>query len=116
LWCHQADEEPPVVPAMGVQQRRCPKTSFLTSLPPAPIGMAIALTSLVHTRMEVLVESSIRLHDHYSDWVLPAQPSERSARYDRPDTGAYLIVIALLSLGIWAGIWAAASLASAVLG
>ena len=59
-----------------------------------------------------LVDSNIRLQHAYSvnDWRLPAP-------YDRADTGADLIVISLLSLGLWAGIWAVvASLAAAVLG
>ena len=62
------------------------------------------------------MESKIRLHGDYSIWTLPAEPSERRALYDRLGTGTYLTVISLLSLGIWAGIWAAvASLASAAL-
>ena len=52
------------------------------------------------------MDSKIRSHVGYSDWTLTTEPSERRAPYDRPDTGAYLIVILLLSLGIWAGIWA----------
>jgi hypothetical protein len=47
---------------------------------------------------------------------LPAQPFEKPSPYDRPDIGAFLIATLLLSLGLWAAIWAAvASLASAVL-
>jgi hypothetical protein len=67
--------------------------------------------------MEGLVNSKIRSHVGYSDWSLPTEPSERRIPYDRPDTGAYLIVISLLSLGIWAVIWGGvASLASIILG
>jgi len=58
------------------------------------------------------VDSNIRSQHAYSvnDWRLPAP-------YDRADRGADLIVISLLSLGLWAGIWAVvASLAAAVLG
>jgi hypothetical protein len=81
------------------------------------IGIINALTNLAHTRWRGLVDSKIRSHVGYSDWTLTTEPSERRAPYDRPDTGAYLIVISLLSLGIWAGIWAIfASFASAVLG
>ena len=35
----------------------------------------------------------------------PAEPFEKRALYVRPGTGAYLIVILLLSLGIWWVIW-----------
>lgn len=63
------------------------------------------------------MDGKIRSHSAYSlDRRLPAEPFEKRAPYDRPDTGAYLIVISLLSLGFWAAIWAAvASLASALL-
>ena len=48
------------------------------------------------------MDSKIRSHVGYSDWTLTTEPSERRAPYDRPGTGAYLIVIFHLSLGIWA--------------
>ena len=35
----------------------------------------------------------------------PDEPFEKRALYVRPGTGAYLIVILLLSLGIWWVIW-----------
>jgi hypothetical protein len=64
-----------------------------------------------------LVDSKIRSHDVYSsnDWGLPAQPFEKPAPYHRLDTGASLIATLLLSLGLWAAIWGATSLAAAVL-
>ena len=37
----------------------------------------------------------------------PTEPFEERAPYNRPDTGAYLIMISFLSLGLWAGIWGA---------
>jgi hypothetical protein len=42
-----------------------------------------------------------------SDWRLLAQPFEKRAPDHRLDTGAYLIVTVLLSLGIGATIWGA---------
>jgi hypothetical protein len=63
------------------------------------------------------VDSKIRSQVGYFHWALAAQSSERTAPYDRPGTGAYLIIISALSLGIWAAIWGAvASLASVALG
>jgi hypothetical protein len=63
------------------------------------------------------VDNNNRSQGAYSgnDRRLPAQPPfERPALHHRPDTGAYLIVTVLLSLGIWAAIWeAVASLFSA---
>ena len=50
-----------------------------------------------------------------NDRRLPAQPFERRAPHHRLDTGAYLIVTVLLSLGLWATIWGATSLAAVVL-
>ena len=93
------------------------KNPFLTPVNPAPIGIEIALTKF-------------GAHQNGGGWwrakfdctaITPfgrcrAEPSERRALYDRLGTGTYLTVISLLSLGIWAGIWAAvASLASAAL-
>jgi hypothetical protein len=50
------------------------------------------------------------------DWRRWAKPFEEISSDDRPDTGAYLILISLLSLGLWAAIWGAvASLFSATL-
>ena len=47
----------------------------------------------------------------------PVQPLGERALHPRLDRAASLILILLLSLGLWAGIWAVvASLASAVLG
>jgi hypothetical protein len=49
--------------------------------------------------------SNIRSHVGYFDWTPPAQPFEKPAPYHRPDTGATLIAVSLLSLGLWAAIW-----------
>jgi hypothetical protein len=46
---------------------------------------------------------------------LPAEPFQKHQADDWPDTGASLILISLLSLGLWAAIWGATSLAAAVL-
>jgi hypothetical protein len=65
------------------------------------------------------VDSKIRSHSAYSvnPCGPPAKSFEKLAPYDRLDEGAYLIVISLLSLGIWAAIWGAvATFGSAVLG
>jgi hypothetical protein len=55
-------------------------------------------------QMEWLVESKIR-----------PEPFETPASDDRADTRASLILISLSSLGLWAAIWGATSLAAAVL-
>ena len=111
--------DPAVLPATGPPVklgRTLPRSSFDTTTCDA-IGIINALTNLANTRWRGLVDSKIRSHVGYSDWTLTTEPSERRAPYDRPDTGAYLIVILLLSLGIWAGIWAVfASFASVLLG
>jgi hypothetical protein len=61
------------------------------------------------------VDSKIR-SPGYSDWTLPAELSERRVPYDRPDPGASLIVISVLSLGICGAIWGAvAAMALALL-
>jgi hypothetical protein len=59
------------------------------------------------------VDSKIR-RDADALW-LPAKPFEKHQAYDWPDTGTSLILISLLSLGLWAAIWGATSLAAAVL-
>jgi hypothetical protein len=58
------------------------------------------------------VDSKIRSH---SAWGLPAEPFEKHKANDWPDIGASLILISLLSLGLWAAIWGATSLAAVVL-
>ena len=45
----------------------------------------------------------------------PAEPFDKHKPCDWPDTGASLILISLLSLGLWAAIWGATSLAAVVL-
>ena len=46
-----------------------------------------------------------KIRSHSGVWGLPAEPLD-----DSPDTGASLIVILLLSLGLWAIIWGAVAL------
>jgi hypothetical protein len=46
---------------------------------------------------------------------LPAEAFEKRTGDNWPDTGASLILISLLSLGLWAAIWGATSLAAVVL-
>jgi hypothetical protein len=46
---------------------------------------------------------------------LPAEPFDNHQAYDWRDTGGSLILISLLSLGLWAAIWGATSLAAALL-
>ena len=50
------------------------------------------------------------------DWTLPTEPSKRRIPYGRPDTGAYLLVVSILSLGLWAAIWGTVASLAAVLG
>ena len=47
---------------------------------------------------------------------LPAKPFEKYQAYDWLDTGASLILISLLSLGLWAAIWGTVASLNAVLG
>jgi len=64
------------------------------------------------------VESNIRSYGAYfaNDWRLPAAPFEKISSHNQPDTGVCLVLISLLSLGLWAAIWGAvASLFSATL-
>jgi hypothetical protein len=64
------------------------------------------------------VENNIRSHGacFAHDWRLPAVPFERISSYNQPDTGVCLVLISLLSLGLWAAIWGTvASLFSATL-
>jgi hypothetical protein len=60
-----------------------------------------------------LVDSKIRCD---ADALgLPPELFEKHQAYDWPDTGASLILISLLSLGLWAAIWGTvASLAAAL--
>jgi len=46
---------------------------------------------------------------------LSAEAFEKRTADNWPDTGASLILISLLSLGLWAAIWGATSLAAVVL-
>jgi hypothetical protein len=65
-----------------------------------------------------LVESKIVLQSAYSvdDRRPPVQPFGKRVPHRRLDTGATLIVVSLLSLGVWAAIWGAvAALFSAAL-
>ena len=57
--------------------------------------------------MEGLVDNNIRSQGANStnEQRLPTEPLEERATYNPPDTGAYLIMISFLSLGLWAGIW-----------
>jgi len=51
-----------------------------------------------------------------NDWRLGTGPFHEISSDNRPDTGTYLVLISLLSLGLWAAIWGAlASLCSATL-
>ena len=54
-----------------------------------------------------LVDSKIqsRGDNLVKDWRLWAEPFQGISSDDRPDTGAYLVLISLLSLGLWAAIW-----------
>jgi hypothetical protein len=58
------------------------------------------------------VDSKIRSR---GAWGLPTEAFQKHTPYDWPDTGASLILISLLSLGLLAAIWGATSLAAAVL-
>ena len=81
-------------------------------------GIKIALAISIHQIMAGLVESKIRSRGGYliNDWRLWAKPFQGISSDDRPDTGAYLVLISLLSLGLWAAIWGVvASLFSATL-
>ena len=53
------------------------------------------------------MESKIRLHGAYfgHHWRLWTEPFDEITSCDRPDTGSYLVLISLLSLGLWAAIW-----------
>jgi hypothetical protein len=55
--------------------------------------------------MEGLMDGKVLSPGAYSvsNRTLPAQPFEKHA--PRLDTGAYLIMTVLLSLGVWAAIW-----------
>jgi hypothetical protein len=59
-----------------------------------------------------LVDSKTVLHDAYSvdDRWLPAQSFRKRAPHHRLGTGATLIVVSLLSLGVWAAIWGAVAI------
>ena len=59
------------------------------------------------------MDSKIRFHT--GAWGLSAEPVGARASCDWPNTGASLMLISLLSLGLWAAIWGATSLAAVVL-
>ena len=59
-----------------------------------------------------LADSKIRSR---GAWGLPAEALEKRIADDRADTRASLILISLSSLGLWAAIWGATSLAAVVL-
>ena len=64
---------------------------------------------------EELVYSQILSKGFYSDWVSPAQPLRERVLHPRLIRVASLIVISLLSLGLWVAISEAViSIASAV--
>ena len=73
-----------------------------------PVGGADLVRELVHSRMEGLVHNNIRWHA--AAWELPSEQSEKPISYDWQDRGASLILISLLSLGLWAAIWVAVAL------
>ena len=65
------------------------------------------------------MESNIRSHGAClaNDGRVPGAPFEKISSYNKPDTGVCLVLVSLLSLGLWAAIWAAlSSLASTTLG
>ena len=59
-----------------------------------------------------LVDSKLRSR---GAWGLPAEAFEKRTADNWPDTRTSLILIALVSLGLWAAIWGATSLAAVVL-
>jgi hypothetical protein len=71
-------------------------------------GMNILVRKLVHSRMERLVHNNIRWHA--GAWELPSEQFEKPISYDWQDRGASLILISLLSLGLWAAIWVVVAL------
>jgi hypothetical protein len=74
-------------------------------------GIPIALINRCTPDGGDLVDSKFRSDGTYS--LLSAEPVEKPGPDDPSDTGASLIVISLLSLGLWAAIWGTvASLAS----
>ena len=77
----------------------------------ARLGIAIALTNWRARDGEELVNGKIALQDAYTadnGWP-PAQLLGERVLDHRQDAGATLIVVLLLSLGIWAAIWGAVS-------
>jgi hypothetical protein len=67
--------------------------------------------------MEELMDSTIPSEGAYSvgDRRLWAQPFDARGPHHRQDIGASLIVVLLLSLGLWVTIWGAVGSVSAVL-
>ena len=57
-----------------------------------------------------------KIRSHTGAWGLPAEPFEKLKPHDWPDTGASLILISLLSLGLWAAIWGTVASLASVLG
>jgi hypothetical protein len=60
------------------------------------------------------VDSKFRSHSGV--WGLTAKPFEEHTPYDRPDTGASLTLILIVSLGLLAAIWGTVASLAAVLG
>jgi hypothetical protein len=64
------------------------------------------------------VDSKIRSHGAYSipNRGLSAEPFDKCGPDDPLDIGASLILISMLSLGLWAAIWATVASLAAALG
>jgi hypothetical protein len=95
-----------------------PEHAFLPDIRQIYAGFEPRIAPLTDLSNDKGREAFRRSHGPYlvNGWILSAEPFEKIARYDRPDTGAYLALISLLPLGLWAAIWGAVvSLFSATL-